>query len=115
MFTFRGSVCDYPNCAFTIKRYGMNNNIYIGIISKDEGPICHCTVNTPTKLPDDRIAVKDWSENEGMVEKLKDLDMITGDPVDYIHSGLVNIGVYMLSENGKQLLNEALGDYGSKT
>ena len=108
MFTYHGIFSDYPNCNFVVRRYGSPKNIYIGIVSRDEGPICHCTINTQCELPDDRIAVKDYSENEGMVERLKELDIITGDPVEYISSGFVDIGVYMLSEKGKKLVQESL-------
>ena len=104
-FTFKGIACEYSNCHFEISRYQGTNNIYIGIVD-DEGPICRCTVNISRPIPDDRIAIKDWSENEGMDVTLKEMNIIQGDPVDCELSGFVTIDIYMLGEKGKQLITE---------
>ena len=106
-FTFKGMICEYPDCHFEISRYQGTNNIYIGIID-NEGPICRCTVNIPRSIPDDRIAIKDWSENEGMDVTLKEMNIIEGDPIDCELSGFVTIDIYMLGEKGKQLVSEHL-------
>ena len=106
-FEFDGIVQKYPGCHFEVAEYIDTHNIYIGIIDED-GSVARCTINIPRSIPNDRIAIKDWSENEGMDFKLKEMNIIEGDPVDCELSGFVTIDVYMLGEKGKQLVNEYL-------
>lgn len=109
-FTFKGIFCDYTNCKFLVSRYNTNNNLYLGIhCFYEDGhsePVCHCTVNTSTALSDDRIAVKDYSENEGMEDFLIRMGIIECDPIDYIISGCVSIGVFKLTDKGKELFKD---------
>jgi hypothetical protein len=92
----------YPNCYFVPSRYRSNNNLALQIQSEDEGPICVCTVNPNEKLSDDVICIKDYSENEGMAEFLKNMGII-GDRVKVIPSGWVELYVYELTEHGKEI------------
>ena len=98
----------YAGCRFAARRYG-NGNPALSVVD-DEGVICICSVNPPdTRLRDGLIAVKDWSENEGMVELLKKHDVIAGDPVMLVPSGFVSIGVYELTDHGRSLWPDAGG------
>ena len=101
-FTFVSKYGSYENCEFVVDRYRSNGNLAIHIISPMEGPICNVTVNTDIKLSDDMIAVKDYSENEGMVEFLKREGLIDKRPDVLIPSGWVQIPIYHLTERGKQ-------------
>jgi hypothetical protein len=93
----------FPNCYFVPSRYSSNNNLALKIESEDKGLICVCTVNPDEKLSDDVICIKNYSENEGMVEFLKNMGII-GDMVKVIPSGWVELyDVYELTEHGKEI------------
>ena len=97
----------YDNCHFVISQYCSPKNIYIGIVSDDEGPIGPCTINIEgVIIPENQVLVKNYSENEGMDKFLLENDIITGEPVDYISSGFVDIPVYKLGTKGKELVSK---------
>ena len=107
-FTYKSQFATYPNCQFVIDRYANPDNLYLGICMKDPETdsleqICHCTANTHIKLPDDRITVKNYSENEGMEEFLIKEGIIEEHPYSCITSGFVIINVFKLTEKGKKL------------
>lgn len=53
------------------------------------------------------IAVKDWSENEGMVQSLVDSGVIEPQPCGYpLQSGYVEVSVYPLTPEAVQEVNE---------
>lgn len=94
---------EYKNCWFSINRYP-NGNIALEIWQDDYGPIVRVTVNPGVPLPEDYLAVKDYSENKGMTDFLQRLDIIVDAPVMSIPSGHVWIHVYRLTEFGKEIL-----------
>lgn len=99
----------YPDCVFWAGRYG-NGNLALQVVSPAEGLVCTCSVNPGVPLPDNELAVKDWSENEGMVEELKRQDIISGDPVRTINTeyGFVKIKVFALTDYGRSLFKKGL-------
>jgi len=93
-------------CQFAIGEYG-NGNLALEIIgaegTKWEGePIARVTVNPDQAVPNDCIAIKDYSENEGMVEFCQNLGIIA-ERVTTISSGWVEIPVYKLSDAGLEI------------
>lgn len=91
------------NWKFKTSRYMDNGNNALVIMDMDESgeeidTYAVCSVNPGREIPCDMIAVKDWSENEGMVEFLKKEGVIEGDPVERIPSGFVTIKVFMLTK-----------------
>ena len=90
-------------CEIKTAKY-MNGNNAIQFIEAGTGePILTASVNPPhIILADDEIAIKDYSENEGVAECLKYHEII-GTQVSNIVSGWVNIPVYKLTEKGKAL------------
>ena len=72
-------------------------------MSEEEGPICVCTVNPGERVDDGRIAIKDYSENEGMADTLLEMGIIKGKPLYTIPSGWVQIPVYELTDKGLSL------------
>lgn len=102
-FTYRSQYGEYRNCQFMVGYYE-NNNIGIEIWDDNVGPICKVTVNPDVKLPSDRIAIKNYAENEGMVDWLKSMKIIEPDPVQIIQSGWVEIPVHLLTSKGKEML-----------
>jgi len=106
-FTYKTQYGDYENCFFRVGKYP-NGNIAISIISENDGPITHCTTNTGMKLSDDRIAVKYWSENEGMEEFLIQMGIIEPDPCDIDINSPMTPDIYKLTEKGINLIKEQL-------
>jgi hypothetical protein len=68
----------------------------------DGEPILTASINT-IDLPDDRVAIKTYSENEGIVSLLLNANVIEGSPIQQVKSGFVTIPVYKL---GAALLAE---------
>ena len=59
--------------------------------------------------PDGCMFIKDWSENEGMVEALKEAGVITGDPVVTSPSGFVTAKAYRLTDEANAEYNQQKG------
>ena len=104
-FTYTSECSRFENCHFCVARYANNQNLAIAIFD-NEGPVTYCTVNTPVKLTDDRIAVKNYSENTGMDNFLIDMGIIEKEPIDHIESGWVEIPVHKLTQSGLDLIKE---------
>ena len=81
------------NLALLFRREEDDESDYYGVIS----------VNTALTLPNNMTAIKDYSENEGVLEALISQGIITG-PVRYISSGYVSIPVVKVVH--KELLGE---------
>lgn len=93
----------YKNCHFNTNHY-LNGNKALQIVD-DEGVICTCSVNGLRINDTDEIGIKDWSENEGMVDFLLKNEIIFGEPIDYENSGFVTIPYYKLTDKGMELFN----------
>lgn len=104
-FTFKSKYASYPDCFFTTGHYE-NGNLAVEVWSNEEGPITRVTVNPDIKIPTTHIAIKDYSENLGMVKAMKELGIIEGDPTQIIRSGWVEIPVYKLTSKGYEALVE---------
>ena len=98
---FKTQYGEYPNCEF-VTGYYPNGNLALEVAIKDEGPLCICTVNPGQVVTHDAIAVKDYSENEGMVNTLTEMGII-GRRLYLIRSGRVEIPVHELTEEGLAL------------
>jgi len=91
------------------ERY-QNGQLALGLVEAATGEDwCVATVAVPEGLPDDLIAVKNWSENEGMTGVLERAGLIEGRPVKNLQSGFVQIPVYRLTALGLQLARTQLG------
>ena len=101
--TFNTKYGKYENCSFRASRYSDNGNLALVVESPEEGRIMTISVNPGLKLGDDVLAVKNYSENEGVDETLKELGIIHDAPVSRIPSGWVEIPVYKLTEKGREL------------
>lgn len=102
-YTYESKYGTYEDCFFQIGRY-MNGNLAISIMNETEGPITKVTINPDKRIPDTMIAIKDYSENEGMVNWLISMDIIEHDPVLTIPSGYVDVPVHLLTRTGKEIL-----------
>jgi len=69
-------------------QYAKYANGRIAIMATDEGaPLCKCTVNIPeTPIADDEVIIKDYSENEGVLQDMIELGIILA-PRKMINTG----------------------------
>jgi len=83
-------------CILVFQQY---NNQRIAIELREIGtmePIAMATVNMPdANLKQDEVCIKDYSENEGMVDTLVKAGVIS-EPIRIIQTGYVNIPVCKL-------------------
>lgn len=64
-------------------------------------PIATCTVNVDEVLDLDEVAIKNYSENEGMLDSLIKAKIIS-EPLRYVNSGFVTIPICKLLINHEQ-------------
>lgn len=58
-----------------LTRYISNNAMALRMISETDGAIAMCTLNTDGLAPDE-LAIKDYSENSGMLDALLEQDIV---------------------------------------
>ena len=88
---------DEWTCYLEVRRYATNGNVSLVLFDVADGtPIAKATVNTAVVLPDTHVAIKHYSENEGMVEALLAADIIQGAPTARIPLAFDSVPVYML-------------------
>lgn len=96
---FRGTECIV--CA---RKYN-NGNLAIELLESEIGDhYTTCTVNVGL-TPAGSVAVKDYSENEGMLDFLKENGLV-GDTLYTVQSGFVIVPVVKLTESGLELFQE---------
>lgn len=101
-------LCEFLNipCSMQFDRYRSTRNLAVQlVIHNPDGAIENYFHNEPMTvatvnlgpLPDDRIAIKDYSENEGMVKSLAAAGFIEPSPCETVDSGFVRIPVHKLT------------------
>lgn len=94
-FEVRTKHCTYSNCSFYTSTYDANGKLYIGIVA-DLGdgvqPVMDVTVNVNAMAPEDCIAVKNHSENAGVLDEMKRIGLVT-EVVGKVQSGFVRIPI----------------------
>ncbi len=86
------STCEY-NCRLEWLNYTSNGNVaLVARDAADGSPIGALSINTYEELPSDVIAIKDYSENEGVLKSLVD-NGVLAEPEDWINIGYVQIPV----------------------
>jgi hypothetical protein len=80
------------NCTLNRSRY-MNGRLALYLTTPNEGRIAICTTNLPNEpLAPDEVFIKDYSENEGMLDALAHAGVISAPPIlTYTQSGHVRI------------------------
>jgi hypothetical protein len=76
-------------CTISFAKYS-NDRIAIQLFDVEDGqPIATASVNLPDEpMAADEVAIKDYSENEGMFNVLRQADVIS-DPVRFASSGFI--------------------------
>ena len=85
------------NCIAKFANYNSNNRVAIQLVEETtREPIATDSVNlTNVILKENQIAIKDYSENEGMAKALQKAGII-GELKSINYSGHVKIGIYEL-------------------
>ena len=65
------------------------------------GPIAVATIWMPG-LAKNEVAIKDYSENEGVEKTLRHAKIIGQTPIRTVKSGFVSVNIYRLTKNYKQ-------------
>lgn len=88
------------NCYVVFTRYRDNDRIAILLKdTSDSEPVATATINLPdVPLENDEVIIKDYSENEGMVECLAEAGIITS-VVDWVKTGFVKAPICRLNTN----------------
>jgi hypothetical protein len=74
-----------------------NGQLALLLVTEDREPWLTATSAIFSPVPAGCIAVKDWSENEGVPAILLQSGVIEGDPVARVSSGFVAIPIYRLT------------------
>lgn len=77
-----------------IDKYSNNNRLYIGLFEEETGEYyMDATVNLPeVELAEDEVAIKNYSENEGILETLIEAGVVSS-PIRTVQSGWVTIPI----------------------
>jgi hypothetical protein len=84
-------------CKLELGWYEHSGRIALDLIDAENGePVATCTVNIPDyDLPDGYVIIKDYSENEGMLDALMNAGIV-GEPKGWIQTGFVTVPVCKL-------------------
>lgn len=87
--------------------YHEPQNHALQAVCLDGTPWATFSVNPPHKMAENLIAIKDWSENEGVAELLIQEGLIEPEPVHWIPSGYVVIEIYRITDKFRQVFEVA--------
>lgn len=104
-FTLELNYYKADDCYFVATHYKSPDNPAL-LIESDGERMCIASVNPDMELPEHHIAIKNWSENDGMDDFLKKVGIIENEPIYSVPSGFVSIPIYPLTEKGKKLFEE---------
>ena len=94
-FDVRTKFGAYWDCRLYTSTYDVNGGLYIGVVS-DSGngmePVMDITVNVGTLAPKGCIAVKNHSENAGVLDEMKRIGLVTA-VIGSVQSGFVKIPI----------------------
>lgn len=80
-----------------------NGNVAILLRDKEEGEVVTvATVNT-VPLPDRLVAIKNYSENEGVLDFLIENNVVEPEKGNTIYSGFVEIPIHRLTEESRAM------------
>jgi hypothetical protein len=82
------------DCDVVLGEYS-NGNTSIELFDEVDGPIAVATVNLDVSLPNDQAYIKNYSENEGMLDALEDAGIVI-DVLGMAQTGYVNVPLCQL-------------------
>ena len=86
--------------------YGNNGNLALQVFDAENGnPIATATVNPAVggPLPKGVVAIKNWSENEGVEQALIEGGIIEAEPVAELEQGFVRINIFKLTQKAREI------------
>ena len=86
----------YENCYFVKNKFANSKAMRLSVWN-DDGPVCTVNVNA-NGIPEGSIAVKTWSENEGLDKAMQAIGLIGTEPIGFAVSG-GGASVFKLNEN----------------
>lgn len=87
-FNIKTKYIQSSDAIMALERYG-NGRRAITFYDEEQGPLLTATVNVPyLELKDDEVIVKDYSENEGILQSMID-NGIVSEPIDTVPLGFV--------------------------
>lgn len=89
------------NIRLIMDKYNDGNNYRIELYSDTEGPIAIATTNFPGSLLSNDVAIRNYSENEGLLDWLLSVNIIAP-PHRYIRSGYVSYPICKLLVDPKE-------------
>lgn len=93
-------------CYIEFGQYGNGNTAILLKDHEDDGTVAVATTNTGTEVPENIVAVKDWSENSGMVATLAAFGVIETKPYRSEEVGFVQIEFFPLTARAFQELEK---------
>ena len=94
---------EYDHISYS--KYISNNRLSITLNDSDGWPILIATVNiSNTKLDYNEVAIKNWGENQNVLELLIDDNIITP-PHRYVKSGYVDVPICYIVDSMQVLQN----------
>lgn len=91
-------------CTVEFSKYREIDNTAICLYTEDGELMTIATVNI-RPLDSNLVAIKNYSENEGIEEVLIKNGFINSEPIHYIESGYVNVPIYELTEKSINIIN----------
>lgn len=91
----------YHNCHLCVLRYGYTNNIALALNDENCNRIMIITTSVKP-LPDNIIAIKNYSENGGIEDFLKQIGIIEEEPLTFVSS----IPLYLFTSQGMELVKQ---------
>lgn len=87
------------DCVLQFHKYNNDRTALMLVDEYDGSPVAVATINIPNEdLGKDEVVIKDYTENEGMLDTLIDAGIISN-PVAYIKTGYVNSPICKLLVN----------------
>ena len=84
------------SCTLVFTKYFDLNTAILLVDADDGSPVATATINLPDyNLADGEVAIKDYSENEGMFNVLNTAGVIS-DPIRFEATGFVNVPICKL-------------------
>jgi hypothetical protein len=104
-FTLELLHCKVENCHFVATRYQEPKNLALLVENDNNETVAVCSVNPSRFKGDNVLCVKEWSENQGMLDFLVKQEIVTRKHAwfDSEESGFVIINAYELGKKGKEL------------
>jgi hypothetical protein len=81
-----------------VSQYPSPPNVCLELVTPDGERYATATAPLHQPLPPDMVALKTWTENEGIQQALMDANVIERQPWGWVDSGYVRVWIFPLTE-----------------